>query len=381
MPGLAWYEPCKGGARAFHGLSRTLKRAVGCTGIGLHSGQPVRLELKPAPAEHGIRFCRTDVDVEIPATARTPRAPRPRHDAEPRRRVRRHRRAPARPRCYALGVDDVRVEVDGPEIPILDGSAAPFVILIHEAGLQPLAATPPLPEGPEAGGGGARRQVGAPLAGRPLPRQLHDRLRPPAAAPPGRLRPRHRQTLRRRDRARPHLRLPARGGDAAPNGLALGGSLENAVVIGETGVLNNKLRFEDEFVRHKILDAIGDLALLGHPAGGAPRGQQGRPRAARRAGPQADGDAGGVDARDASRSCRWSTIPAAVRRAWPVRPSPEAALRAGVARLATTVASTLISSSGRVGSFERDEHAARSAGRGLGRGEAVTRSGAGSRRA
>ena len=49
------------------------------------------------------------------------------------------------------------------------------------------------------------------------------------------------------------------------SGLALGGSLENAVVIGETGVLNNKLRFEDEFVRHKILDAVGDLALLGHP--------------------------------------------------------------------------------------------------------------------
>jgi UDP-3-O-[3-hydroxymyristoyl] N-acetylglucosamine deacetylase len=52
------------------------------------------------------------------------------------------------------------------------------------------------------------------------------------------------------------------------NGLAQGGSLENAVVIGETGVLNHKLRFEDEFVRHKILDAIGDLALLGHPVHG-----------------------------------------------------------------------------------------------------------------
>jgi UDP-3-O-[3-hydroxymyristoyl] N-acetylglucosamine deacetylase len=52
------------------------------------------------------------------------------------------------------------------------------------------------------------------------------------------------------------------------NGLALGGSLENAVVIGESGVLNNKLRFEDEFVRHKVLDAIGDLALLGHPVVG-----------------------------------------------------------------------------------------------------------------
>jgi len=49
------------------------------------------------------------------------------------------------------------------------------------------------------------------------------------------------------------------------NGLALGGSLENAIVLGETGVLNNALRFEDEFVRHKILDAIGDLALVGHP--------------------------------------------------------------------------------------------------------------------
>jgi len=52
------------------------------------------------------------------------------------------------------------------------------------------------------------------------------------------------------------------------SGLALGGSLDNAVVIGETGVLNNRLRFEDEFVRHKILDAIGDLALLGHPVVG-----------------------------------------------------------------------------------------------------------------
>ena len=49
------------------------------------------------------------------------------------------------------------------------------------------------------------------------------------------------------------------------NGLALGGSLENAIVLGETGILNNALRFEDEFVRHKILDAVGDLALVGHP--------------------------------------------------------------------------------------------------------------------
>ena len=95
------------------------------------------------------------------------------------------------------------------------------------------------------------------------------------------------------------------------NGLALGGSLENAVVIGETGVLNNKLRFEDEFVRHKILDAIGDLALLGHPVVGAPRGQQGRPRAARRAGPEAHGHAGGLDAGGAPAAARAWSSPAA----------------------------------------------------------------------
>ena len=81
------------------------------------------------------------------------------------------------------------------------------------------------------------------------------------------------------------------------SGLALGGSLENAVVIGETGVLNNKLRFEDEFVRHKILDAVGDLALLGHPILGRLRGHPRGPRAARRGREQAARDARGLRAR------------------------------------------------------------------------------------
>ena len=69
------------------------------------------------------------------------------------------------------------------------------------------------------------------------------------------------------------------------------------MVIGETGVLNNKLRFEDEFVRHKILDAIGDLALLGHPVVGHLEADEGRPRAARRAGPKLMATPGGLDAR------------------------------------------------------------------------------------
>jgi UDP-3-O-[3-hydroxymyristoyl] N-acetylglucosamine deacetylase len=164
-----------------------------------------------------------------------------------------------------LGVDDARVEVDGPEVPVLDGSAAPFVILLHEAGLRPLA----------------------------VPR-LHIRIKEPVAVVHGgksaRLTPaehfeidysigfdhpllRHQAfSVRVTPRSFTEQVAPARTFGflrevemLRKSGLALGGSLENAVVIGETGVLNNKLRFEDEFVRHKILDAVGDLALLGFP--------------------------------------------------------------------------------------------------------------------
>ncbi len=117
---------------------RTLRHEVGCTGIGLHSGKPVRLTLRPAPAEHGIRFLRSDVGVEIPATleylARQDHATTLSRDGVSIGTVEHLLSA-----LLGLGMDDVLVEVDGPEIPVLDGSAAPFVILLHEAGLKPLA--------------------------------------------------------------------------------------------------------------------------------------------------------------------------------------------------------------------------------------------------
>jgi len=243
---------------------RTLRREVACTGIGLHSGRPVRLRLLPAPAEHGIRFVRTDVGVEIPATLAhigdQDHATTLRSSGVSVGTVEHLLAA-----LSGLGVDDVRVEVDGPEVPVLDGSAAPFVILLHEAGLRPLA----------------------------VPR-LHLRVKEPVEVVLGtksaRLTPaghfevrysigfdhpllRHQAfSLRVTPRSFTDAVAPARTFGflrevemLRKSGLALGGSLENAVVIGETGVLNNKLRFEDEFVRHKILDAVGDLALLGHP--------------------------------------------------------------------------------------------------------------------
>jgi len=243
---------------------RTLRREVACTGIGLHSGRLVRLRLQPAPAEHGIRFTRTDVGVEIPATLAhiggQDHATTLRSSSVSIGTVEHLLAALA-----GLGVDDVRVEVDGPEVPVLDGSAAPFVILLHEAGLRPLA-VPRLhlkvkkPVEVAHGAKSARLlpadhfEVGYSI-GFDHPLLRHQAL-----------------SLRLTPRSFTEAIAPARTFGflrevemLRKSGLALGGSLENAVVIGETGVLNNKLRFEDEFVRHKILDAVGDLALLGHP--------------------------------------------------------------------------------------------------------------------
>ncbi len=243
---------------------RTLRREVACTGIGLHSGRPVRLRLRPAPAEHGIRFLRTDVGVTIPATlaqiGAQDHATTLRQDGVSIGTVEHLLAA-----LCGLGVDDVLVEVDGPEVPVLDGSAAPFVILLHEVGLRPLA-VPRLYlkvlKTVEAvhGAKSARLVPCDHFEVRYAIGFDHPLLRHQALA------------LRLSGRTFADSIAPARTFGflrevelLRKSGLALGGSLENAVVIGETGVLNNKLRFEDEFVRHKILDAIGDLALLGRP--------------------------------------------------------------------------------------------------------------------
>jgi UDP-3-O-[3-hydroxymyristoyl] N-acetylglucosamine deacetylase len=227
----------------------------------------VRLELRPAPAEHGIRFRRTDVGVEIPAhldhLGRQDHATTLSREGVSVETVEHLLSA-----LYAMGVDDAIIEVDGPEVPVMDGSAAPFVILIHEAGLRPLKAS----------------------------RRYLKLLRPVEVvrgAKWARLSPSDHfrvsyaigfdHPLLRHQAASVRVGADTYAETIAPartfgflrevemlrkSGLALGGSLENAVVIGETGVLNQKLRFEDEFVRHKILDAIGDLSLLGYPVVG-----------------------------------------------------------------------------------------------------------------
>jgi UDP-3-O-[3-hydroxymyristoyl] N-acetylglucosamine deacetylase len=245
---------------------RTLKRDVGCTGIGLHTGRLTRLRLCPAAAEHGVRFRRIDVGVEIPASienlAHLDHATTLQHQGVTVSTVE-HLLSALR----ALGVDDVLIEIDGPEIPILDGSAAPFVILIHEAGLKPLPVARrylKILEPVETVHGGKSVRLAPSDHFRvsytigfdhPLLRHQSIECRVASDSFAEEIAPARTFGFLR------DVELLRRAG------LALGGSLDNAIVIGETGVLN-KLRFEDEFVRHKVVDAIGDLALLGHPVVG-----------------------------------------------------------------------------------------------------------------
>src|SRR3954471_24870503 len=244
---------------------RTLRRAISCVGIGLHSGKKVTLSLKPAPADSGIRFRRADLGgLEVPATVQhvggINYATGLTRDAVKVDTVEHLLAA-----LVSLAIDNVVVELNSPEVPIMDGSAAPFIYLIHEAGIKRLPA--------------ARRylKIVRPLALTRGDKRIaiypsdHFKVTYSIAFDHPMLRHQSR-TIRITEETFIDEIAPARTFGflkevewMRQQGLALGGSLENAIVIGDTGVLNNSLRFDDEFVRHKILDIIGDMALVGHP--------------------------------------------------------------------------------------------------------------------
>jgi UDP-3-O-[3-hydroxymyristoyl] N-acetylglucosamine deacetylase len=244
---------------------RTLRRSISCAGIGLHSGQKVTLSLKPAPADFGVRFRRTDLGgLEIPACvnhlAGINYATGLSRDEASVQTIEHLLAA-----LVSLGVDNVIVELDYPEVPIMDGSSSPFVYLIGEAGVRTLAAPRRYLKivRPISLAHGDKRIALYPSDHFKVTYSIsfdHPLLRHQS------------RTFRVDEESFVDEIAPARTFGflkevemLRQNGLALGGSLDNAVVLGETGVLNNPLRFEDEFVRHKILDVIGDLALVGHP--------------------------------------------------------------------------------------------------------------------
>ena len=244
---------------------RTLRRAISCVGIGLHSGNKVQLSLKPAAVDFGIRFRRTDLgDHEVPANVQ--------HLAGIQLATALSRNAVSvetvehlLAALVSMSIDNVLIELNSSEVPIMDGSAAPFIYLIQEAGVKRqgsprtyLKITRPI-----SLSRGDKRIALYPSDQFKVTYSIsydHPLLRHQA------------RTLEITEDSFIEQIAPARTFTflkdvemLRQNGLALGGSLDNAIVLGETGVLNNALRFEDEFVRHKILDAVGDLALVGYP--------------------------------------------------------------------------------------------------------------------
>ncbi|MDE2516791.1 MAG: UDP-3-O-acyl-N-acetylglucosamine deacetylase [Rhodospirillales bacterium] len=252
---------------------QTLKTAIDCAGTGLHSGRMVRLALHPAPVDHGIVFLRSDLGLRIPA----------RYDAvgdtrlctvigEAAGRIGTIEHLMAA--LSGLGIDNALIAVDGPELPVFDGSAEPFVFLIERAGI----AVQDAPRRMLAIRQSVRVEDGAAFAElhpaeADAPAGLSLAMSIDFAAPAiGRQHDSlHLSPVRfRRDIAAARTFALAGDIDALrASGLALGGSLDNAIVVDGARVLNpGGLRMEREFVRHKLLDAVGDLALAGAPIHG-----------------------------------------------------------------------------------------------------------------
>lgn len=257
------------------GRRGTLKAPIGCVGTGLHSGRRASLTLRPAAAGTGIVFRRTDLGIEIPALfdqVTDTRLCTAIGEGPGRVGTIEHVMAA----LAGTGIDDAIVEVDGPEVPIMDGSAAPFVFLIDCAGIATTAAPravievlrPVRVEEPS----GAFAEL---LPSREAAFDIDLEIDFPNTAI-GRQATSLRITPRTFREGLADARTFTLAEDVArlrAVGLAQGGSLANAVVVDGPLVLNpGGLRRPDEFVRHKMLDVVGDLALAGAPLRGRFRG-------------------------------------------------------------------------------------------------------------
>ena len=256
---------------------RTLKSATHAVGMGVHSGRKVELTLRPAPPDHGITFRRTDLalPVELPvrpetvtdtrmATTITP----PGNPGGPKVQTIEHLLSA----CAGLGLDNLVIDITGEEVPILDGSAASFLFLLQSAGIalqdapkRFLRVKKPV-ELREGEGAALKWARLVPHHGYKLSFEIE--FNHPALDATG-------QQLSfdfgsgnyRRDIARARTFGFTKDVEMMRSrGLGLGGSMDNVIVVDDSRVLNaDGLRYDDEFVKHKILDAIGDMQVLGHP--------------------------------------------------------------------------------------------------------------------
>ena len=244
---------------------KTINAQVSITGIGLHSGIYTKLELRPSPAGNGITFVRADLDgLRIPAlqasTTALDYATTVGKDDVAVGTVEHLLAA-----VMACGITDLDIHIDGPEVPIIDGSALPFMHLIDAAGVR------------SHGEGIAALRIVEPIevvdgekcirivpANKLVLKYRIDFPHPAIGKQSFHFDFEHDNFLRRIAPARTFgfmrdvEKLRAAG-------LARGGSVENCIVLDDGAVVNGPLRFRDEFVRHKILDLLGDLALIGRP--------------------------------------------------------------------------------------------------------------------
>jgi UDP-3-O-[3-hydroxymyristoyl] N-acetylglucosamine deacetylase len=249
-------------------LQRTIKKEITFQGIGLHTGKYATVKLKPAPRDTGILFYRSDRDALIKAGINsvidTAFATTLGYDGVKIRTVEHLLAAAA-----GLGIDNLFIEVNGPEIPIMDGSATELVGIFLEAGIAKqakkisiLKITAPV-EYEDA----HSRILALPYDGRAITYYMsfnHKVLG------------NQELSVEFDEMSFAKEIAPARTFGflkdvemLRANGLAKGGSLDNAIIVGDDGVLNTSgLRFSDEFVRHKVLDAVGDLSLVGLPIEG-----------------------------------------------------------------------------------------------------------------
>jgi UDP-3-O-[3-hydroxymyristoyl] N-acetylglucosamine deacetylase len=246
---------------------RTISTPISCQGVGLHSGAKVTLTLLPAPEDHGVVFVRTDLQEPVAIPARS------QHVVDTslatslgRDGVRIGTVEHLLAAITGLGVDNLRVEVEGPEVPIMDGSAAPFAYLIRTAGIRVQDAPKSFVviRKPVTVVDGEKEATLQPARCFKVSCTI-DFKHPLISDQTFELDFSDRSFSREIARARTFGFL--RDVEMLKRmGLAKGGSLDNAIVVDEFSILNpDGLRFPDEFVRHKILDAIGDVALFGHP--------------------------------------------------------------------------------------------------------------------
>ena len=248
---------------------RTLKTTIKATGVGLHTGARVEIALRPAAPDSGIVFHRIDLDppVSIPADALhvgdTRLSSTLKRDGASISTVEHLMSALA-----GLGIDNLHVDVAGPEIPIMDGSAGPFVFLLQAAGIVEQDAPKRylrilLPVEARDGDKWARFD---PYNGFKLDFTID--FPHPMFGTENRnvvIDFAEHSYVKEVARARTFGFMQEVEAMRAA-GLGLGGSLQNAIVLDEHRILNSEgLRYDNEFVKHKVLDAIGDLYLLGHP--------------------------------------------------------------------------------------------------------------------